>query len=132
LNVNLPPNHFPVCQAASPPRTDEAGNRQSIAEPRLFTLNGVILAEMLYMNRNEDETGGNNRRNPLVDVKAAGAQTRDRNKNKTGRTDMVRTLKALVFFSVMILVGLSSYAYLGDMSPQRNDIKVPVVLNAGQ
>ncbi|MCB2130064.1 MAG: hypothetical protein KDE03_13540 [Rhodobacteraceae bacterium] len=45
---------------------------------------------------------------------------------------MVRTLKALVFLSVVVLVGLSSYAYLGDMSPQRSDIKVPVVLNAGQ
>lgn len=45
---------------------------------------------------------------------------------------MVRILKALAFLLIIAFLGLVGYAYLGDLSPLRSDVKEPVELNVGQ
>jgi len=45
---------------------------------------------------------------------------------------MLRILKTLVFLIVVAFLGLVGYAYLGDLSPSRSDVKEPVELNVGQ
>lgn len=42
---------------------------------------------------------------------------------------MLRILKALIVLAVIGFVGLTGYAYLGDMTPQRTDVSEPVELN---
>jgi hypothetical protein len=43
---------------------------------------------------------------------------------------MGRVLKALVFLVIIGFIGLSAYAYLGDLAPVQSEVKQPVVLNA--
>jgi hypothetical protein len=43
---------------------------------------------------------------------------------------MGRILKALIFLVVIGVIGLTAYAYLGDLDPVQSEVKQPVVLNA--
>ena len=45
---------------------------------------------------------------------------------------MFRILKVILILALLGFVGLSGYAYLGDMTPQRSDVSEPVELNVGQ
>jgi len=45
---------------------------------------------------------------------------------------MARLLKALITMVVFALLGLVGYAYLGDLTPVRTEIRQPVDLNVGQ
>lgn len=45
---------------------------------------------------------------------------------------MFRIFKALVFLGFLALLGLTAYAYLGDLSPTTSDVTQPVDLNVGQ
>jgi hypothetical protein len=43
---------------------------------------------------------------------------------------MGRIIKALVVLVIFGFIGLTVYAYLGDLSPSQGEVKKPVVLNA--
>ncbi|MFZ1512556.1 MAG: hypothetical protein WAT35_13075 [Tabrizicola sp.] len=43
---------------------------------------------------------------------------------------MGRIIKALVVVVIFGFVGLTVFAYLGDLGPQQTEVKKPVVLNA--
>lgn len=43
---------------------------------------------------------------------------------------MGRIFKALLVLAVLGFIGLTGYAYLGDLSPAQGEVKVPVTLNA--
>jgi hypothetical protein len=45
---------------------------------------------------------------------------------------MGRIIKALVLLVIVGFLGLTSYAYLGDLTPEQSEVKMPVVLNADQ
>lgn len=45
---------------------------------------------------------------------------------------MGRIIKALLFLVILGFVGLTVYAYLGDLTPVQGEVKKPVVLNADQ
>jgi hypothetical protein len=52
-------------------------------------------------------------------------------KQKTGKAgDMGRLIKVVLALVAVGLVGLSAYAYLGDLSPAQSTITQPVVLDA--
>ncbi len=42
---------------------------------------------------------------------------------------MLRLIKAIFILALLAFLGLTGYAYLGDMAPQRSEISVPVELN---
>lgn len=42
---------------------------------------------------------------------------------------MVRLLKLLLVLVVLGFIALVGYAYLGDLSPERQDVSEPVILN---
>lgn len=42
---------------------------------------------------------------------------------------MFRILKLIFLLAVLGLAGLSGYAYLGDMSPERSEVRTPVQLD---
>lgn len=42
---------------------------------------------------------------------------------------MLRILKILIFLGLLGFAGLSGYAYLGDMAPERGEVRTPVDLN---
>ncbi|MEM1130241.1 MAG: hypothetical protein AAGH83_06935 [Pseudomonadota bacterium] len=42
---------------------------------------------------------------------------------------MIRLLKFLVFVCVIGFIGLVGYAYLGDLTPEREELRIPVDLN---
>jgi hypothetical protein len=44
---------------------------------------------------------------------------------------MGRLIKALILLVIIGFIGLSAYAYLGDLSAVQSEVKEPVVLNAG-
>lgn len=46
-----------------------------------------------------------------------------------GVAGMGRIIKALLFLAVLGFIGLTGYAYLGDLAPQPTDITQPVTLN---
>lgn len=46
-----------------------------------------------------------------------------------GKAGMGRLIKLVVFLVVLGFVGLVGYAYLADMTPARQEVKQPVVLN---
>jgi hypothetical protein len=52
-----------------------------------------------------------------------------RNGTRKGKT-MGRVFKALVFLVIIGFIGLTAYAYLGDLAPVQSEVKQPVVLNA--
>jgi hypothetical protein len=64
-------------------------------------------------------SGGNNRR----------ADEAARQKTRKGYT-MGRIIKALLLLVILGFVGLTVYAYLGDLTPVQGEVKKPVVLNA--
>ena len=41
-----------------------------------------------------------------------------------------RIIKALIYLVLIGIVGVSIYAYLGDLTPEQSDVTKPVVLNA--
>ena len=43
---------------------------------------------------------------------------------------MGRIFKALLVLALLGFIGLTGYAYLGDLSPAQGEVKVPVTLNA--
>ncbi len=43
---------------------------------------------------------------------------------------MGRVIKLLVVLAILGFVGLSAYAYLGDMTPEPREIRLPVTLHA--
>jgi len=43
---------------------------------------------------------------------------------------MGRIIKALVLLVIFGFIGLTGFAYLGDLSPVQGEVKMPVVLNA--
>lgn len=43
---------------------------------------------------------------------------------------MGRIIKALLVLALLGLLGLTAFAYFGDISPDRAEVKVPVTLNA--
>ncbi len=45
---------------------------------------------------------------------------------------MIRILlKLLIFLLVVGAIGVAGYAYLGDLSPEQNDVSEPVMLDGG-
>lgn len=44
---------------------------------------------------------------------------------------MGRLVKLVVFLAVIAFLGLTGYAYLGDLSPDQTQIVKPVTLNVG-
>jgi len=42
---------------------------------------------------------------------------------------MLRILKMLFLLAVLGFAGLSGYAYLGDMTPERSEVRTPVQLD---
>lgn len=44
---------------------------------------------------------------------------------------MVRLLKLVVVLAVVGFVGLAGYAYLGDLTPEPQETRQPVTLDAG-
>lgn len=44
---------------------------------------------------------------------------------------MGRIIKALILLMIAGFIGLSVYAYLGDLAPAQTEVSKPVVLNAG-
>lgn len=42
---------------------------------------------------------------------------------------MARLLKAIFVLVLIAFIGLVGYAYLGDLTPQRSDVRQPVELN---
>jgi hypothetical protein len=47
-----------------------------------------------------------------------------------GQIGMRRLLRGIIYLAVLGALGLVAYAYLGDLSPQQNEVSLPVVLNA--
>ncbi|MGB3314053.1 MAG: hypothetical protein WBB85_06550 [Albidovulum sp.] len=45
---------------------------------------------------------------------------------------MFRILKVILILAILAVIGLTGYAYLGDMTPERSDVSEPVELNVGQ
>ncbi|EKE43631.1 hypothetical protein OCGS_2363 [Oceaniovalibus guishaninsula JLT2003] len=43
---------------------------------------------------------------------------------------MFRLIKLLLVLAVLALIGLTGFAYLGTMSPDSREMKVPVTLDA--
>lgn len=43
---------------------------------------------------------------------------------------MGRILKAVVVLAILGFLGLTGYAYLGDLTPDRSEVRQPVSLNA--
>lgn len=43
---------------------------------------------------------------------------------------MGRIVKALIFLILVGIIGISIYAYLGDLTPVQREVVKPVVLNA--
>jgi hypothetical protein len=43
---------------------------------------------------------------------------------------MGRIIKALVILVIFGFIGLTGYAYLGDLTPEQGDVTKPVVLDA--
>jgi hypothetical protein len=58
-------------------------------------------------------------------IKPSGMTSRKGNR-------MGRIIKALVVLVILGFIGLTGYAYLGDLSPRQSEVKKPVVLNADQ
>jgi hypothetical protein len=58
----------------------------------------------------------------------AGQSVRHDDTRKGNR--MGRIFKALIFLVVIGFIGLTAYAYLGDLAPVQGEVKQPVVLNA--
>lgn len=67
--------------------------------------------------------GGNEASGP------SGGRGAGDNEQEHGQDDMFRILKLIFLLAVLGLAGLSGYAYLGDMSPERSEVRTPVHLD---
>jgi hypothetical protein len=94
---------------------------------KLSALNGVKSGEKPYIifcaGRRADR---DNRAN------AGRAWSVDQKDNNRLADSMFRIFKALVTFVLFAFLGLVAYAYLGDLSPERNEVSQPVELDVGQ
>ena len=43
-----------------------------------------------------------------------------------------RLFKTIVFLGVIAFIGLTGYAYFGDLSPEQAEVMKPVILNVDQ
>lgn len=43
---------------------------------------------------------------------------------------MMKLIKALLVLAILAAIGLAGFAYLGDLSPDQSEVRLPVVLNA--
>jgi hypothetical protein len=59
------------------------------------------------------------------------ADEADRSKTRKG-DQMGRIIKTLLLLVILGFLGLTVYAYLGDLTPDQGEVKKPVVLNADQ
>lgn len=64
----------------------------------------------------------------LCSNKAGGIKPPGKTSRKGNR--MGRIIKALVVLVILGFIGLTGYAYLGDLTPSQGEVKKPVVLNA--
>ena len=86
-------------------------NRQCLAQIFLAPLNGVNHREMPYINR----------RKPAADRRHRGTK---------GRRMIGFLFKTIGVLLVLGAIGLTGYAYLGDLSPDQSDVVQPVTLDA--
>lgn len=66
---------------------------------------------------------------PRTDGRATGPGAGPDNNDKKRQDDMLRILKVLFLLAVLGFAGLAGYAYLGDMTPVRSEIRTPVQLD---
>lgn len=59
------------------------------------------------------------------EAKTGGAPGND----KKRQDKMLRIFKFLILIALIAFAGLVGYAYLGDLTPERGDVTVPVELN---
>lgn len=50
---------------------------------------------------------------------------------RKGTGTMGRIIKGIVVLALLGFVGLAGYAYLGDLAPAQQEIRVPVTLDGG-
>ncbi len=41
-----------------------------------------------------------------------------------------RFLRGILYLAILAMIGLVAYAYLGDLSPEQRETRLPVTLNA--
>jgi hypothetical protein len=63
--------------------------------------------------------------------KKCRADKADRKNTRKGN-HMGRIIKALLLLVILGFLGLTAYAYLGDLTPVQGEVKKPVVLNADE
>jgi len=54
-----------------------------------------------------------------------------RYKNTKPEQNLRRLIKYLIYIIFILFIGLTGYSYLADLSPSQENIRQPVVLNAG-
>lgn len=59
------------------------------------------------------------------------AATKDRAFRRIGQRQMFRLLKIIFYLAVLLAAVVVGYAYLGDLTPPRDEIVEPVELDAG-
>jgi len=91
------------------------------AEGKYSALNGVKPARMLYRlsNHRARVIGG-------VEKQSAGQRLATSRKG----CFMGRIIKLVVILVIFGFIGLTGFAYLGDLTPPQTEVKKPVVLNA--
>lgn len=72
--------------------------------------------------------GVNSRKMPYI-KKQTAEERWDWDKRQKGRAMLGRIFKVLLFLLVLGFIGLTGFAYLGDLSPDQSDIREPVTLN---
>lgn len=90
-----------------------AASRTSFWQP---ALNGVIFGKRPVINRPRTAVGG----------KGPGKNGPEAKKV----SEMLRLLKFLFVLTVVLVVAVVAYAYLGDLSPDQEDVSEPVMLDA--
>lgn len=93
---------------------------------KLPTLNGVNYSRMLYTFATLPAAGASLRADCS---KKAGWAKPTGTRTRKGKA-MGRIIKALVVLVILGFIGLTGYAYLGDLTPSQGEVKKPVVLNA--
>ena len=48
---------------------------------------------------------------------------------QTGRRTMWRLLRGLIYLTILGMAGIAGYAFLGDLSPERAEVRQTVVLD---